>query len=53
MDTSYTLTMVLNTALLALGISGIMAPATSSLLHNSSTALISAASTRHYLPPLR
>jgi len=50
MDTSYRFTMVLNTALLALGISGIMPVSMSSLIHNGSTALISVAGTRPYLP---
>jgi cation transport ATPase len=38
-----------NTALLALGLGGIITPASSALLHNASTMLISAASTRRLM----
>ena len=43
--------MITNSALLALGIAGIITPQTSSLLHNASTILFSLNNTKAYLPP--
>ena len=48
MDLQFREVMVFNTALLALGIAGVIAPATSSLLHNDSTVVFAAQSTRAY-----
>lgn len=48
---SYSKVMVTNSALLALGIAGIITPQTSSLLHNASTILFSLNNTKAYLPP--
>lgn len=48
---SYNKVMVTNSALLALGIAGIITPQTSSLLHNASTILFSLNNTKAYLPP--
>ena len=48
---SYSKVMITNSALLALGIAGIITPQTSSLLHNASTILFSLNNTKAYLPP--
>ena len=48
---SYNKVMVTNSALLALGIAGVITPQTSSLLHNASTILYSVNNTKAYLPP--
>lgn len=48
---SYNKVMVTNSALLALGIAGVITPQTSSLLHNASTILYSMNNTKAYLPP--
>ena len=48
---SYSKVMVTNSALLALGIAGIITPQTSSLLHNASTILFSLNNTKAYMPP--
>lgn len=48
---SYSKVMVTNSALLALGIAGIITPQTSSLLHNASTILFSLNNTKSYVPP--
>ena len=48
---SYSKVMVTNSALLALGIAGVITPQTSSLLHNASTILYSVNNTKAYLPP--
>lgn len=48
MDLQFREVMVFNSALLALGIAGVIAPATSGLLHNGSTILFSAQSARMY-----
>ncbi|MDR1238913.1 MAG: heavy metal translocating P-type ATPase [Treponema sp.] len=50
---NYRKILVANSALLALSLGGIITPAASALLHNASTFLLSAASTRPYLPDLR
>lgn len=47
---SYNKVMVTNSALLALGIAGVITPQTSSLLHNASTILYSVNNTKAYLP---
>lgn len=47
---SYSKVMVTNSALLALGIAGVITPQTSSLLHNASTILYSVNNTKAYLP---
>lgn len=47
---SYNKVMVTNSALLALGIAGVITPQTSSLLHNASTILYSMNNTKTYLP---
>ena len=47
--TNYQFILGFNTALMAAGIFGLMAPSTTSLLHNLSTMALSAASTRPYL----
>lgn len=47
---SYSKVMITNSALLALGIAGIITPQTSSLLHNASTILFSLNNTKTYLP---
>lgn len=47
---SYNKVMVTNSALLALGIAGVITPQTSSLLHNASTILYSVNNTKTYLP---
>ena len=44
--------MLTNSALLALGITGIIAPQTSSLLHNGSTIAYSLGNAKAYLPPV-
>lgn len=49
MGDSYRFVIALNTALLALGISGVMLPQTSSLMHNGSTVLVSLNNARPYL----
>ncbi len=48
MDLQFREVMAFNTALLALGIAGVIAPATSGLLHNGSTVAFAAQSTRAY-----
>ena len=48
MDLQFREVMAFNTGLLALGIAGIIAPATSGLLHNGSTILFAAQSARTY-----
>ena len=48
MDTSFAQTIAFNSALLALGIGGIITPQTSSLLHNASTIALSMHSSRAY-----
>ncbi len=48
MDSSFRWTMGVNTALLALGIGGIITPQTSSLFHNGTTVALSVASTKDY-----
>ena len=48
MDTSFAQTIGFNSALLALGIGGIITPQTSSLLHNASTIALSMHSSRSY-----
>lgn len=48
---SYSKVMITNSALLALGIAGIITPQTSSLLHNASTILFSLNNTKAYLSP--
>lgn len=48
---SYNKVMATNSALLALGIAGVITPQTSSLLHNASTILYSVNNTKAYLPP--
>lgn len=48
---SYNKVMITNSALLALGIAGVITPQTSSLLHNASTILYSVNNTKTYLPP--
>ncbi len=48
MDLQFREVMTFNSALLALGIAGVIAPATSGLLHNGSTVLFAAQSTRAY-----
>ena len=48
MDLQFREVMTFNTGLLALGIAGIIAPATSGLLHNGSTILFAAQSARTY-----
>ena len=53
MDLQFRQVMAFNSALLALGIAGVIAPATSGLLHNGSTVLFSARSTRPYRLPQR
>ena len=50
MKHGYSFTVAFNSLLLALGISGVITPQISSVLHNSATIGISAANTRHYLP---
>lgn len=50
MTSSYRKVIGVNSALLALGVGGLIAPQTSSLLHNASTVAFSAASTKRYLP---
>lgn len=47
---SYNKVMATNSALLALGIAGVITPQTSSLLHNASTILYSVNNTKTYLP---
>lgn len=49
-DSSFRTIMLWNSALLALGIGGIITPQTSSLLHNASTIALGARATRSYLP---
>ena len=48
MDTSFAQTIGFNSALLALGVGGIITPQTSSLLHNASTIALSMHSSRSY-----
>ena len=48
MDTSFAQTIAFNSALLALGIGGIITPQVSSLLHNASTIALSMHSSRAY-----
>ncbi|MDR0347656.1 MAG: heavy metal translocating P-type ATPase [Coriobacteriales bacterium] len=50
MRRSFRWTMLLNTALLALGGAGLLQASTSSLIHNSATVLLCMNSTREYLP---
>lgn len=50
MKQGYFFTVVFNSLLLALGISGIVTPQASSVLHNSATVGISAINARRYLP---
>lgn len=50
MRQGYSFTVVFNSLLLALGISGLITPQVSSVLHNSATIGISAANARHFLP---
>ena len=50
MKHGYSFTVAFNSLLLALGISGVITPQISSVLHNSATIGISASNTRHYLP---
>jgi P-type E1-E2 ATPase len=47
---NYRKILVTNSALLALSLAGVISPGTSALFHNVSTFLLSAASTRPYLP---
>ncbi|WP_295616963.1 heavy metal translocating P-type ATPase [uncultured Intestinimonas sp.] len=47
---NYRFILAFNSALLALGVAGILPPATTALLHNASTMAISAGSMRPYLP---
>ncbi len=47
---SYSKVMITNSALLALGIAGVITPQTSSLLHNASTVMYSLNNTKAYLP---
>lgn len=47
----YRSTVLINSALLALGISGTITPQVSSLLHNSTTVALSVANSRAFLPP--
>ncbi len=49
-DSSFRAIMLWNSALLALGIGGVITPQTSSLLHNASTIALGARATRAYLP---
>lgn len=48
LDSSFRQVMALNTGFLAAGIAGVITPQTSSLLHNASTIVLSARSTRSY-----
>ena len=50
MKHGYSFTVAFNSLLLALGISGVITPQISSVLHNSATIGISAANARHFLP---
>ncbi len=50
LNSSYSKVMVTNSALLALGIAGVITPQTSSLLHNASTVMYSLNNTKAYLP---
>ena len=50
MRQGYSFTVVFNSLLLALGISGLITPQVSSVLHNSATIGISAANARRFLP---
>ena len=52
LTSSYSKVMLTNSALLALGITGIIAPQTSSLLHNGSTIAYSLGNAKAYLPPV-
>lgn len=49
LDGSFVRTMAFNSALLALGIAGVITPQTSSLLHNGSTVAMGLANTRNYI----
>lgn len=49
-ERNYRIIVGFNTMLLALGIAGVLPPSTSALLHNSSTALLTAANMRKLLP---
>ena len=46
---NYTFIMAFNSALILMGLTGVITPSVSSLLHNGSTMMISAASMRHLL----
>ena len=50
---NYRFILAFNSALLALGVAGLLPPATTALLHNVSTMAISAGSMRPYLPPAK
>ncbi len=50
LNASYSKVMITNSALLALGIAGVITPQTSSLLHNASTIMYSLNNTKAYLP---
>lgn len=50
LNSSYSKVMITNSALLALGIAGVITPQTSSLLHNASTVMYSLNNTKAYLP---
>ena len=50
MRRGYRTTIAINTALLALGVTGVLSPAVSSVVHNGTTILTSISNTRRYLP---
>ena len=50
MRRGYRTTIAINTALLALGVTGVLSPAVSSVIHNGTTILTSISNTRRYLP---